>query len=222
MIKYCSILHHSTIAQPFGRKNCFIWPFFQNCTKKYSLYTVSICIFDVKKFYSRYEILIKYCSILHQSTIVHLFGRKTASFDLFSKSCSKKYSLCTVSICIFDAIDIFSRYNLLLKYCSILHQSTIVHLFHRKIASFGLFWYCCYKKYSLYTVSICIFDAKKVFFEVRFNDGILFDTWSKHHCAPFWPKKLLHLAFFQKVAPKSTVYTLSWFAFLMPKKCILR
>ena len=251
----------------------------KSCSKKYSLYTVSICIFDAKNVFSRYDFLMIFCSILHQSTILHLFVRKncfiwpffkklqqnvqsihcldlhfwcqnsffrgtifwyyfvrffiraplctllaenSASFSLFSKSCSKKYSLYTVSICILMQKCFFRgtifwwyfvRFFIRAPFCTFLSEKT---------ASIGIFSKSCSKKYSLYTVSICIFDGKIIFFEERFFDDILFDSLSKHHGAPFWPKKLLNLASFQKVPANSTVYTLSRLAFLMPKKFFSR
>ena len=108
--------------------------FSKSRSKKYSLYTVSICIFDVKILFLRYDFLMTFCSILHQSTIVHPFGENSASFSLFSKGCSKKYSLYTVSICIFVGKIVFSRYDCLMTFCSILYPSTIVHLFGWKTA----------------------------------------------------------------------------------------
>ena len=336
MIKYCSILHHSTIAQPFGRKNCFIWPFFQNCTKKYSLYTVSICIFDAKKvffevrffdeflfdsssehhcapfwpkkllhlaifqkvdpkstvytlsrfaflmpkkFFSRYDFLMNFCLILHQSTIVHLFGRKncfiwpffkkliqkvqsihcldlhfwcqksflrgtifwwifvrfiiraplctflaekTASFGLFSKRWSKKYSLYTVPICIFDAKKFFSRYDFLTNFCSILHESTIVHLFGRKYCFIWPFLKKLIQKVQSIHCLDLHFWCQKSFFRGSIFWWIFVRFFIRAPLCTFLPEKLLHLASFQKVDPKSTVYTLSRFAFLMPKKFFSR
>ena len=66
---------------------------------------------------------------------------------------------------------------------------------------------------------MCIFEAKEVFCQVRFFDETFVESWSEHHCAPFWPKNLLDLTIFRKVASKSTVYSLFWLAFLRPKKC---
>ena len=45
----------------------------------------------------------------------------------------------------------------------------------------------------------------------------MLDSLSEHHFAHFGPKKLLDLASCRKVAPKSTGYTLSRFAFLWPE-----
>ena len=103
----------SIIVHSLGRKNCLIWPFFRKVAPKPTVYTLSRLAFLMpKKFFSRYDFLMTFCSILVQSTILHLFGEKTASFGLFSKSCNKMYSLSTVSFCIFEARNCYFEIRL--------------------------------------------------------------------------------------------------------------
>ena len=65
---------------------------------------------------------------------------------------------------------------------------------------------------------MCIIGAKEVFFEVRFIDESLVESWEEHHCPTFWQKNLLDFTISRKFASKSTAYNLSRCAFLRLKR----
>ena len=271
----------------WAEKNTWFGLFSKSCSKRYSLYTVSTCIFEGRNWFFRRNdfLVILMLRILYQSTVVHslglkksvwflpffekwpqkiqsihclvlhfwgqntaiskerlfwshLFfdsfiraplctvcGEKTAWFGLFSKGCSKKYSLYTVSICIFvgQKLAIFEGNDCLVTLMpDSLSRAPLCTGWAEKIVWFGLFSKGCSKKYSPYTISILHFwGQKSVFSKGRlFWSYLCFDSLSDHQCAQFGQKKILDLAFFRNVAPKSTVYTLFRFAFFEARELI--
>ena len=223
-----TLMHDSLSRAPlctgWAKTNSLIWPFFEKLLQKVqSIHCLVLaflrsenCFYEVGTF-----LVILMLRFFIRAPLCTVWAEKICLiWPYFKNLLQKVQSIHSLDLHFWGQKLIISKETIFWSYwlLRILYLSTVVHsLSQKKSVWFDLFSKSCPKKYSLYTVSICIFDVKILFFEVRFFDDILFDSSSEHHCAPFWPKTLLPFALFQKVAPKSTVYTLSRFAFLLAK-----
>ena len=108
----------------------------------------------------------------------------------------------------YDFWGIFVRFLIRLPLCTFLDKKT---------AWFGL----CSNSCSKSTVSIFIFEAEILYFEVLIFDEFFFDSSSEHHCVTFL-LKLLDFSFFRNFAPQCTANWLSPFVLLRPKKLFLK
>ena len=179
---------------------------------------MSICFF-----WPKYNIFVEgYFSllILYQTALLcTLSAQKGARFSpLFTKSCSKNYSLYTgVDLFYFGPRKLYFRklFFLLILY----QRHHCAHFQAQKSASFR----CYFEKLLQKVQSIDCLDLFTLVQELFcFEDISFVDSLSEHHCAHFRPKKGPVFQFFRNVAPKSTVYRLSRFVLFGPRTFFFR
>ena len=89
----CRIIYQSSIVITFSQKKCF-FGFFEKLRPKSTVYRLSRFTFlSPKMFFQPEHLFVFSCRIFIRAPLWTLLAEKSASFRLFSKSCSKKYSL---------------------------------------------------------------------------------------------------------------------------------